>query len=211
MPKELPAGSDIPEEEEWFVPFNNNNYPDRVQEEHVFQFNALPITDALPYVDPSELEETDPTTTSTVPQGWRPGYKIPRRRSFQSNKINELLREYNSSRVIPTSGLARLSDQREKERRERSSRDNRRSPKSTAQSHQELKPPEPKEPSQKVNKDKVPPKSRPRQSTPSHQSRATPKNSSDAPDSNNDATTSKASTKGSSKSTSRARQPSRRK
>ena len=182
-----------------FVPFNNNNYPDKVPEEHVFQFNALPITDALPYVDPSELEEAD--TNTTVPQGWRPGYKIPRRRSLQSNKINELLRDYNSSRLIPTSGLARLSDQRDKERLERAKRDSRKSPKSTTQEHQDLAPSEPEEPNQK---DKIPSRFRPRQSTPSYRHRATPKGSSDAPESNNDATTSKTSAKG-------RRQPSRRK
>ena len=56
MPKDLPSGKDIPESEEWFIPFQNDNEPDTVQDEqvwasreHEFRFNALPITNALPY------------------------------------------------------------------------------------------------------------------------------------------------------------------
>ena len=79
MPKDLPSGADIPETEEWFVPFHNDNEPDKVQDEqvwanreHVFRFNTLPITDALPYVKPALLEETEPTAAPTIPQGLRP-------------------------------------------------------------------------------------------------------------------------------------------
>ena len=50
-PKIIPLGDDIPEEEEWIIPFKNDEDPDTIQDEqewatreHKFAFNALPIS-----------------------------------------------------------------------------------------------------------------------------------------------------------------------
>ena len=96
LPKNISRGDNISEHEEWFVPFENDLEPATVQDEQVwainnykFAYNALPITNALPYVPLSMLtdqregfasnimcSETQydaPTSTFSLPKG----YKIP--------------------------------------------------------------------------------------------------------------------------------------
>ena len=64
VPRNISRGDNIPEEEEWIKPYENDNNPDTVQDEqvwavnqHKFVYNALPVTNALPYVPPDKLSE----------------------------------------------------------------------------------------------------------------------------------------------------------
>ena len=140
-------GDKIPEHEEWIIPHENADDPDTVQDEqewamnhHKFTYNALPITDMLPYVPPSMIPDQREEFASNIMYneaqqdtshsmtGLTKGYKIPRK-SFQSYKINKMINDFNSSGSIPTSKILLPSSDREKEYSERKKKDRKRSTK----------------------------------------------------------------------------------
>ena len=192
MPKNIPLGDDIPEQEEWIKPFKNEGDPDTVQDEqvwantkHHFVFNALPITDARPYKEQdkhqNEREQrasnvigtNAASQTKTSATKISSDYRIPRK-SFQSAKINELVNDFNSSRALPASRIAHPATEREKEHREKAKKDRRKSSKPVSQRHPES---EPDVTDNDTVTSKVKPKPRPQPSTPDH-SKAPKKNDS---------------------------------
>ena len=157
LPKNISRGDNIPVEEEWFVSFKNDDEPDTVQDEqawannnHRFAYNSLTIANALPYVEPSTLQdqrggfasniaydETEIHHNAPIPTtSLQKGYKIPRK-SLQISKINEMITDFNSSRSIPKTLIKRPSSDREKEHWGRKKKDKKRSSKPASQRHPE--------------------------------------------------------------------------
>ena len=147
IPKNIPGSDEIPEEKEWIKPQKNDDNPDTVLDEqvwavnqHKFVYNALPVTNALPYVLPNKLLNQQEDFASnitynkthndgpnpTILLGLSKGYKIPGN-TLQSYKINEMITDFNSCRSNSTSKISRPSSDRERENGERKKKDGRRS------------------------------------------------------------------------------------